>query len=218
MRDVSGLSTVVQLLDDTSEARWDQFVDSCPRATFFHRAGWKRVIERSFGHRCHFLYVETEGNLRGVLPLVHVKSRLFANALISSAFCVYGGPVAVDDAACLALERAALALAESLQVDYLEFRLLGDLDNAHSDWASNNDLYVTFRKALAADPEQNLCAIPRKQRAMVRKGMKLGLFSELERSVERFYPIYAESVRNLGTPVFAKRYFENLLVEFGKSC
>jgi hypothetical protein len=90
--DHPGLELRVQDLDEASAPRWDAFVDACPEGTFFHRAGWKRVIERSFRHRCYYLYAESQGQLRGVLPLVHVRSRLFANALISTAFCVYGGP------------------------------------------------------------------------------------------------------------------------------
>ena len=61
-------------------------------------------------------------------------------------------------------------------------------------------------------------AIPRKQRAMVRKGIKNGLRSEVERSIDRFYPVYAGSVHGLGTPVFARRYIDALQREFGEDC
>lgn len=203
------------LLDDTSVARWDAFVASCEDATFFHRAGWKQVIENSLDQRCYFLMAESAGQVRGVLPLAHVKSRLFGNTLISNGFCVYGGPVAADEAAREALDRAAVELAESLGVDYLEYRLRRPL---HSDWACNASLYATFRKALDADPEKNLLAIPRKQRAMVRKGIKLGLKSDIDRTIDRFFPIYSESVRNLGTPVKPRRYYRSLLEVFADDC
>jgi FemAB-related protein (PEP-CTERM system-associated) len=205
----------VKSLDEASAARWDTFVDACSEATFFHRAGWKRVIERSFHHPCHFLYAETGGSIKGVLPLVHVKSRLFGNALISNAFCVYGGPAATHEAAFRALDARALELAHALQVDYVEYR---GRTRAHPDWACNDTLYATFRKELDPDPDRNLHAIPRKQRAMVRKGMKFGLRIESESRVDRFYRLYAESARNLGTPVFSKRYFEELMQVFADSC
>ncbi len=195
--------------------RWDAFVNQCPDATFFHRAGWKRVIERSFGHGCHFLYAESEGAVRGVLPLVHVKSRLFGNALVSTAFCVYGGPAALDERARGALDAAAVELARSLGVDHLEYHLQAP---RHPDWACNDEFYVTFRKPTDADPQANLAAIPRKQRAMVRKGIKLGLRGDLDDGVERLHRLYAESVRNLGTPVYAIKYFCALREVFAEDC
>ena len=205
----------IRALDDASLAAWDAFVESCPEATFFHRAGWKRVIEESFGHRTHYLYALRDGRIRGVLPLVHVKSLLFGNALVSTAFCVFGGPAASDDAAREALDVRACALADHLGVDHLEYRR--DVVDAKG-WVTKADLYVIFRKAIDPDPEANLKAIPRKQRAMVRKGIKAGLASDIDADVERLHPIYADSVHRLGTPVFPKRYFRALVETFGDAC
>ena len=206
---------VIKQLDHGSAAPWDDFVMAHEAATFFHRSGWKDVIERSFGHRCYYLYAEQAGEVVGVLPLVHLKSALFGSSLVSNGFCVYGGPVASDGASLAALDQGALDLARSLGVDYLEYRLR---EAQHADWASNHELYATFRKALDPEPENNLQAVPRKQRAMVRKGIKAGLTSEIDQDVERFYRIYSESVRNLGTPVFGRRYFATLKDVFGDDC
>ena len=85
------------------------------------------------------------------------------------------------------------------------------------DWP-HKELYVTFRKELDPDDEKNMNAIPRKQRAMVRSGIKAGLTSVVEHDVERFYQAYSESVRNLGTPVFPKKYFQVLKQVFGENC
>lgn len=202
----------VRRLDAASEPAWEAFVQACPEATFFHRAGWKRVLEQAFGHPGHYLYAESGGRIRGVLPLGHVKTLLFGNALISVPFCVYGGVAAEDAETERALIQAARDLAESLQVDYLELR---HRQRRLPDWPCKDDLYVTFRKAIDPDPEVNLKAIPRKQRAMVRKGIQRGLTSEEEGGIERFFPIYADSVRRLGTPVFARRYFRALMDTFG---
>jgi FemAB-related protein (PEP-CTERM system-associated) len=76
------------------------------------------------------------------------------------------------------------------------------------------ELYVTFRKAITASNEDNLKAIPRKQRAMVRKGIASGLETVVTPDVARFYRVYSESVRNLGSPVFSLRYFEALTSYF----
>jgi len=101
-----------------------------------------------------------------------------------------------------------------LGVDYLEVR---NRQNSRADWPTK-DLYFTFRRTLDPDPEKNMLAIPRKQRAEVRAGMKSGLTVDFDTRLDRFYDIYSQSVRNLGTPVLARRYFEILRQEFGERC
>ena len=80
------------------------------------------------------------------------------------------------------------------------------------------DLYVTFRKEILPDPEANMLAIPRKQRAMVRKGIKHGLKSEIDPTVDRFFALYADNVHRHGTPPFAKSFFARLRAVFGDRC
>ena len=55
--------------------------DACPDATFFHRAGWQRVIEQSFGQKTWFYYVEQDGQIQGVLPLAKSTAGCSATAL-----------------------------------------------------------------------------------------------------------------------------------------
>lgn len=200
----------VRLLQQADCERWDEFVLACPEATFFHRAGWKAVIERSFGHRTHFLFAEADGAIEGVLPLAEVKSLLFGHSLSSLPFCVYGGVAARTERARQALDEAAIALAEKMQVDHLEYRTVSA---SHPDWATK-DLYVTFRRPIDPDIEKNLNAIPRKQRAMVRKGIKVGLQAEVDADSRRFFAAYSESVHRLGTPVFSPKYFQILTEVF----
>jgi FemAB-related protein (PEP-CTERM system-associated) len=205
----------VRELAHADVARWNAFVDARPDATFFHRAEWHEVIRRAFGHRHHYCFAEdASGAIRGVLPLVRVKSWLFGDTLASIPFGVYGGVAAADDEARALLEGHACALAQSLRVDALEMR---NTVQRHADWPTKR-LYHTFRKTIDPDPEVNLKAIPRKQRAMVRKGIDAGLTSELTQDPDRLFPVYAESVRNLGTPVFPRRYFRILQEVFGDAC
>jgi len=193
-------------------AAWDAYVLGAPAATFFHRYGWRRVIEKGLGQPCHFLLAERDGRIEGVLPLGEVRGALFGHTLISLPFCVYGGIVADTTEAREALDQAAQALAVNLGVGHLEYR---DRDApAHPEWPGT-DLYATFRQALDPEVEKNLLTIPRKQRAMVRKGIKAGLRSEVDRDLRRFYPAFCESWHRLGTPVFPRRYFQLVLDEFG---
>ena len=204
----------VKALTEQAFDRWDEFVLGCAEASFFHRAGWKTVMEKAFGHSTHFLFAEQQETIVGVLPLVHVKSLLFGNMLSSAPFCVYGGVAAKNDNVRKQLEHAACELAQQLGVDSLEMR---NTQPQRPDWASK-DLYVTFRKEIDADPEVNLKAIPRKQRAMVRKGIKAGLEGDMDDGVDRLYSVYSESVRNLGTPVFARKYLRILREVFADDC
>jgi FemAB-related protein (PEP-CTERM system-associated) len=195
-------------------ASWDAFVRAHGEGTFFHLAAWQGVLARAFGHPTHYLLAERAGAICGVLPLAEVKSRLFGHALVSTPFCVYGGVVADDPPAREALTTRACGLARSLGVDHLELR---NRSRANPGWPCK-DLYVTFRRAISEDAETNLRAIPRKQRAMVRKGAKAGLRVEVHGDVSRHYATYSESLRNLGTPVFSRRYLEVLKDAFGEDC
>ena len=198
-------------------AAWDAFVEGQPAGTFFHRAAWADVFARAFGHTPHYVMAEQDGAITGVLPLVHVKTRLFGNSLQSSPFCVYGGPLAADRESAAALDAYAAALMQRVGAKVTEFRFLHPLPDgwlSDEDWPTRSDLYVTFRKAITGDDEANMKAIPRKQRAMVRKGLDRGLTSAVTDDVDGLHAIYAESVRNLGTPVFSRRYFRILAEVF----
>ncbi len=201
----------VRELSPPDREAWDAFVRAHPRGTFMHLSGWARVIGQGAGHRCRYLMATRNGEIAAVLPLAEVRSRLFGHALVSTPFCVYGGVLAQDPEAAAELVAAAADLADRLGVDHLELR---NREPVAGDWPGK-DLYVTFRKQISADHEENMLAIPRKQRAMVRKGIKAGLQAEVDTGLERFYRIYAESVRNHGTPVFSRRYFRALYETFG---
>ena len=200
--------------DRAQAARWDEFVAACTEATFFHRSGWQTIVTGTFGHAAFFLYAERDGVIEGVLPLAQVKSRLFGNSLVSLPFAVYGGVASDSPEAVTALEAEAQTIARTLGVDHLEFR---NLKHRHADWPMQ-DLYVSFRKELQPEVEANMQAIPRKQRAMVRKGIKHGLQSEIDTNVDRFFALYADNVHRHGTPAMPKRYFEALLRVFGSDC
>lgn len=205
---------VIRTLGTGEDGRWDEYVHAHPGSTFFHLSGWKRVIESSFNHPTCYLYAERNGELEGVMPMALIDSRLFGRALISSPFCVYGGALTSTEEARRELEDAALRQAERMNVDYLEVR---NQDSVRSDWAVK-DLYVTFRKSIEPDPDANLKAIPRKQRAMVRKGIDAGLESHIDPEMDRFYRAFSTSVRNLGTPVYSRKYFRVLRDVFGEQC
>jgi FemAB-related protein (PEP-CTERM system-associated) len=209
------MGITVSLLTLSDERAWDAYVRDHPDSTFFHLSGWKSVIERAFRHRTHYLISRRNGILCGVLPLTEIRSPLFGHSLISNAFCVGGGPLASDAESSEALMREAVRLGRELKVNWIEIRTSGF---AEDGWVEKAGLYVGFRRPILADSDANLKAIPRKQRAMVRKAISLDLRSEVDDDVDRLHDIYARSVRYLGTPVFSKRYFCILKEQFGSDC
>lgn len=203
-------------LDHATAEAWDSFVTTHPEGTFCHLFGWRHVIVRAFGHACFYLMVRRKEQIIGVLPLVHVKTPLFGNGLISTGFCVYGGPLVTEPAAADILDRAAISLRDKLGADFLEYR---NLSPAQPDWLQKSNLYVTFRREILPSRDDNLKAIPRKQRAVVRKALTADLLTlEYDNDIERFWQVYSTSVRNLGTPIFTKRFFLELKQVFKEQC
>lgn len=195
--------------------QWDSYVDSHPSGSFFHLTGWITVIKQVFGHTPHYLLAVSDEQIVGVLPLVQQKSVLFGHSLVSTPFCVYGGAIADDNNARQMLEQAAYQRGIELGVDYVELR---DKDASESDpvWQTHSN-HSTFFADLPDDPEQILTSIKRKQRAVIRHSQKNSLSWCNQDDFSQCYDLYAESVRNLGTPVFSKKLFKTLLEVFPES-
>ncbi|MCG3187555.1 MAG: hypothetical protein IOMNBAOH_02206 [Rhodocyclaceae bacterium] len=191
--------------------RWDEFVETRPEASFFHLFAWRDIIENVFHHRTWYLLARRGDTVTGILPLAQVKSLLFGHALVSLPFCVYAGIVADDAESADALVAEAEAIAADIGAGHLELRQTRAL---HPQWPCQ-DLYVTFRKPILPEVEANMLAIPRKQRAMVRKGIKAGLTGAVDTDMDRFFELYADNVHRHGTPALPKRYFTELLDAFG---
>ncbi|MGN7613934.1 FemAB family XrtA/PEP-CTERM system-associated protein [Magnetococcales bacterium HHB-1] len=214
MNNISSEKITITPLKKNDHQAWDQLVHSHPEGTFFHLAGWQNVLTKSFSHQEYYRLAWQENQVVGILPLIRQKSLLFGDALISTPFCVTGGVIAINDTIKNQLEQEAVALAEKLRVDYLEMRL----EKPRNDHWLRKDLYYGFCKTMEKDAKANLMAIPRKQRAEVRKAQRKGLTWQIDDTTDRCYDLYAQSVRNLGTPVFSRSYFHQLKETFGENC
>jgi FemAB-related protein (PEP-CTERM system-associated) len=192
----------------------DAFLDLQAHTTPFHRRAWVEAVTKGCGHKGHYLIARDEA-VRGVLPLHEVHSVLFGRALVSSGFAVGGGILADDNAIAEALGNAAWSLAAETSCPTIELR--GGMLPA--GWAQDTMTYLNFARALTDGDEAELLAIPRKQRAEVRKALGNNLTIDVgcaraDRAAH--YAVYAESVRNLGTPVFPRGLFDAVLDAFGK--
>lgn len=201
---------------DPADPRIEPFVRARAPASIFHLPQWSRAIERGTGQRAHSLVAEQGGALRGVLPLSHVRSRLFGDALVSTGFGTGGELLADDGAAANSLAAAAWDLAGSLGCASAELR--GGAVPA--GWQAATGTYANFSRDLPADPDALLLSIPRRQRAEVRRALTLGLETSAGNDRchrDAHWRVYSESVRNLGTPVFPRSLFEAALDEFGEA-
>jgi FemAB-related protein (PEP-CTERM system-associated) len=199
----------VDLHQPREAARIERFVAELGGSAF-HRPAWLRAVERGAGQRARGLVAEKGGTITGWLPLSEVHSPVFGRLLASSGFAVDGGALAEREATSMALCRAAEEYALRLSCTTVELR--GGC--APEDWHARIDSHCGFVAPILADDEAQLLSIPRKQRAEVRKGLE----NDLEVSIgvgrqdrAEHYAVYAESVRNLGTPVFPRALFEAVL-------
>jgi FemAB-related protein (PEP-CTERM system-associated) len=195
-----------------NDPRWDSYLRTRPEATLFHRAAWQRVAARTFRYRYRGLLARRGDRVVGALPLFQVPGLPFGASLISTPLAVYGGVVADDAEAGQALAVGARDLAERVKAGYVELR-----DGMRIEGLPVKDLYVTFRREMFPNHEENFARIRGKQRTSIRAAQKHGLTHVTGRAelIDRFYPIYSRSVRNLGTPVFPKSLFRFLFDELG---
>jgi FemAB-related protein (PEP-CTERM system-associated) len=199
----------VDLRQPDEAARIEGFVAELG-GSVFHRPAWLTAVERGTGQRARGLVAEKGGQLTGWLPLSEVHSPVFGRMLASSGFAVEGGVLAEREVTATALCRAAEEYAVRLSCPTVELRG----GSAPDDWRTRTDSHGGFVAPIRAGDEAQLLAIPRKQRAEVRKGLE----SDLEVTIGSgpqdradHYAVYAESVRNLGTPVFPRAVFDAVL-------
>lgn len=203
---------MVDLADPGERARIEGLVAETG-ASLFHRPAWLLAVEAGTGQRAAGLVAERLGTLTGWLPLTEVRSALFGKALVSSGFGVGGGILAQGDETAQALAEGAQGHA--LRGGFSGVELRGG--TVPQGWESWSDKHCGFERPLAADDEAELLAIPRKARAEVRKGLGFGHRVTVGRGpsdLAAHYACYAQSVRNLGTPVFPKSLFRAMLAAF----
>jgi FemAB-related protein (PEP-CTERM system-associated) len=193
---------------------WNRWVDSSPRASFYHRFEWKAINQRCFGHDTAYLAADEHGRVAGVLPLVRLRSRLFGNIACSLPFVNYGGPAGETDAIEAALIEAAGKVADEWGVDYLELRSRRHLGDQFP--SSAHKVSMTVR--LDPDPDVVWHRYKAKTgpRQEIRRGYDHGFTARFGGVdlLDDFYEVLSESWRDLGTPIYGKDYLRTLLTAF----
>ena len=206
------VATVIGLSPDPSEAEWDAFVEAHGDATVCHLWGWRRVIEKAFGHQAVYLAARADGRIVGILPLVVFKSWVFGRFAVSLPFVNYGGVVAETAEAAAHLLAGAEAVARREQLSHVELRHL----EARFPELQAKRHKVAMRMPLPATADALWQGIDRKVRNQVRKSEKSGLTAIVGGAelLPEFYAVFARNMRDLGTPVYSRRFFEAILAEF----
>lgn len=208
---------LADLSDEQDVARLSLWLEEHPDALPFHDPKWLTAIEQGTGQKAFMMLAERGGRLEGLLPFHLIHSPVFGRALVSSGFAVGGGILSNNDDISALLAQEICVLAERWSCPSIELR--GGYIPQATGWAEKSEAHANFRKSLQRDDDAELLAIPRKQRAEVRKGLENHLEIEIgsgQRDIEWHYAVYAESVRNLGTPVFPKSLMTSVLHAFGQ--
>jgi FemAB-related protein (PEP-CTERM system-associated) len=207
----------VHYLQPSEHQRWEDFVNAAPGAHAYHRAGWSSVIERAFGQQTYKLISEDpSGRVNGVLPLARLRSRLFGDFLVSLPYLNYGGPCAIDAETESRLVDEAVRLAREESVQHLELRLTAPEGFGLHVKASK----VSMRLPLAEDADSLWKSFPSKLRNQVNRPIKEGMVARVGglEELDAFYRVFSINMRDLGTPVYSRAFFETVLREFGPDC
>ena len=213
-RDVTvpaGTPLTITLAGNGDRASWDAYVNSRPASTGYHDWAWREVIDRTFGHPAFYLMARVDGrpDVTGILPLVEIRSRLFGRTMTSLPFVNYGGIVADSDAVADALLAFARDLAVRRGCRHVELRHMA----RRFEELPCRQHKVTMRLPLAPGLWDRL---DRKVRNQIRKAMKSDLTVERGGAdlLSEFYLVFARNMRDLGTPVYTRRLFEEVLRSF----
>lgn len=213
----------VTVAQESDKERWQRFAAARTNhhAYSFH---WRTILERVFGHRPHYLLAVEGGEVCGILPLVLLRSVLFGRALISLPYLNAGGIVGATDAATNALLERANTLGTELGVDYLELRHAGPIETYGSRMPVRTHK-VSMELALDGGHEAVFGRFPPKLRSQVRRPSKSGVIAQVSgddlgeiESIQAFYAVFSEHMRDLGTPVYPRRLFQQVKACFGKAC
>ncbi len=205
--------SVTEVRTDDAGQAWDRYVQNHPLASGYHLLAWRRVLEKACGHRTFYLMATDEHEqVRGVLPLVFLSSRLFGRFLVSMPFFNYGGVLADTSEAQGALLEAAIALAWDLAAPSLELRHQEFLD---VNWPSKQHK-VSMRLDLPSNFETLWKGFPSKLRSQIRRAQKEEMTVRVAANelLADFYQIFVRNMRDLGTPVYGRRFFQAILQTF----
>jgi len=197
------------------ERVWDDFVYQSNNGSHCHLSGWRRVMERAYGHRSFYFRAQENGAMKGILPLILIRSALFGRSLVSLPFLDEGGICSNDNETGAELYQASVQLLGDCKAGSL------DLRHRHPSGLDLpfQTLKVTLTLKLADNPDGMWELFDAKLRNQVRKALKSGITACWDgfESLSDFYEVFATNMRDLGSPVHSRKFFAAILDEFPDS-
>jgi len=236
----------IRYAGDSDRKLWDGYVQNHPAASLYHLFGWRDVIQKSYGHQTYYVMAirshvhgaaeqgvkpgSWSGNVVGILPLAHLKHRIFGNCLVSLPFLDSGGILADDREAEESIFSEAIRLGRELGVSTIELRQeqsLATCNGSAASWIEDTcgPLNVAARsdkvRMLLKLPESSdalLKSFPSKLRNQVRKPLKEGFVTSLGslELLENFYKVFVVNMRDLGSPAHSREFMRSVLTAFGE--
>ncbi len=209
------MSLTVSLLQPHMHTAWDEYVQNNQYTTPFHSTAWIDVLKNSIPSiEACYLLAESNGTIRGILPLFLCGSFLTGRSLTSLPFAGTQPSVCADDSETeQKLVSTAVELANTKGVNWLEIR-----EDSHKDWGLiEKQSYVNMRLYLADDPEIIWKEkVDSRVRTKVRAAKRRNLHCEFlnDDAEDSFYAIYLDTMYRLGSPPHAKSLFSNVFMKF----
>jgi len=205
------VGTSVDVRVERDERVWTDYVGSHSESTGYHEWAWRNVLERSFGYQSIYFSAWRGDQIVGVLPAVFMDSWLFGRALISLPYLNYGGILADDSASALRLFEQAIEYARGQRCRHVELR---HVEQRFAGYPSKQHK-VTMLLPLR-EPSALWDGFDRKVRNQVRKAQKSNLVYQCGGGelLDRFYEVFSRNMRDLGTPVYSRKFFAEILRAF----
>ena len=175
---------------------------------------WLTAVSAGLQHETYVLEAMQGDCLLGLLPLAFVKSALFGRFLVSLPYVNSAGVIADDVDVAVALISPAVALADELDVRYLELR--HEVEHRHPGLTHQLNTKVCMPLALPSMVDYLWRDFTPKVRNQIRKGEKHEFSVSWGRQelLDDFYRVFSVNMRDLGTPVFSRRLFSSILTAF----
>jgi FemAB-related protein (PEP-CTERM system-associated) len=207
------MKMTIKLAENQDLIKIKNYVDTSNVSNSYHDFRWGTVIEKCFGHKYYVLLSENhDGNINGVLPLVHMNSLSFGNFIVSMPYFNYGGVCAEDESIRILLFEEAIRIAKDLKAEHIEFRQENPIQTDFPEKTSK----VSMRLDLPVSADVLWKSFPSKLRSQIRVPQKAGMVAKIGKveELESFYEVFSINMRYLGTPVYPKKFFENILDQF----
>ena len=179
-----------------------------------HHAAWVSGVADGLNHRSYLIRVVDHDDVVGLLPLMLVKGPIFGRFLVSLPYVNTGGVWAKTESIARTLIDHACDLADQLDVKYLELRHESPVQHERLNFVRTDKFHMRLQLPDTAD--ELLKSFKSKHRSQIKKSADYHLQVDFggEQFLPEFYSVFARNMRDLGTPVFAKRLFSSLLHEF----